>query len=87
MPNPQTLINTSSWPSHHCRKVSLTAKLFVLKKSVLIMPSLIRNVLNQKHWSDEQIYHEKVVSQEVVSQVVIKSLKNTKKLVVKKGTQ
>lgn len=46
MPNLQTLINTSSCSPYHFKKVSLTAKLFVLKDSILTMPSLIKDVVN-----------------------------------------
>ena len=39
-------LDSSSCHPYHCKKVSLTAKLFALIESVLIMPSFIRDVTN-----------------------------------------
>ena len=39
-------LHSSSCHPYHCKKVSLTAELFTLIESVLIMPSLIKDITN-----------------------------------------
>ena len=39
-------LDFSSWYPYHCKKVSLAAKLCALIESVLVMPSLIKDVTN-----------------------------------------
>ena len=63
-----------SYHPYHCKKVSLTAKLFALIESVLALTFLIRDVTNEK-----TVYMSRDIVKELFGKINTEGTKNTKK--------